>query len=161
MMLTIIMSLLLVAQVAPVTPEEEAHVKAVLKEVVAIDEELDTIRRNEGVLRKSTAARREEISSLLLRYPKLPITSDSSIEEVYSALYRHRMDRGKSVLPITQRQIDQSQQAACVALDGLMASRRELEASDDYKKVPLQQRLDLRKAFDDVLNEYGVNCTPK
>lgn len=148
------------AQVSPVTPQQEAQLQAALSDVKAMDKELDTITKNQEYLRSSIEARHEEISSLLIRYPQLPITRTSTLEEVYKALYRHRMERGASVRHIADQKLAYGKQESCVAFNRLKESRRELEESDAYKTTPLQDRLDLRKAFDDVMQNYGVDCPP-
>lgn len=149
---------------AQITPVQEAQVKRVLAEVVEMDEELQAIQRNQEVLKTSPAARRDEYHSLLTRYPGIAITPSSTPAEMYRALYRYRMQRAATVKPLVEEQVRHSRVRSCEALRKLQKGRADLEASDGYRRAKLQDRLELRKAFDDLiaaaLADEGDPCMP-
>lgn len=149
---------------AQITPEQDAQVKRVLREVLEIDEELKAIQSNQQTLETNKAARRDEYRSLMARYPGIKLAPESTTTEMYGALYRYRMTRAATIKPLVEEQLRASRIKTCTALRELEAGRAKIEATDEYKQAKLQDRIELRKALDDVIAEAkseGDPCSVK
>lgn len=147
---------------AQITPAQDAQIKRVLREIVEMDDELKAIQANQQTLENNAAARRDEYRSLITRYPGISISPESSTSDMYRALHDYRMKRAATVKPLVDEQSRDANAKMCAALKNLKDDRDRLEASDDYKRTKLQDRIDLRKAFDDLIAETmteGDPCT--
>jgi hypothetical protein len=148
---------------AQITPGQDAQIKRVLREVVEMDEELKSIQSNQPTLQTNKAARHDEYNSLVTRYPGIEISDGSSAAEMYRALHQYRMRRAATVKPLVDEQVRASRVQSCDALEAMQAERTRLEATDGYKRAKLQDRIELRKAFDDLIAEAsteGDPCSP-
>jgi hypothetical protein len=149
------------ANAQSVTTEENATLESILAEIHSIDDELQAITENQVALRRSAAMRRDEYESLKARYPGIRITPTSSVEQLYAALYAFRRERAAVARPIAVRRKHEADTQLCAAIDALQKSFDELAASDGYKKLSLQDRLELRTSIDRLIvqsKENGVRC---
>lgn len=147
------------ASAQPVTPEEAALVQTIKAEVEGIDAELRSITENQDALRRSPAMRQDEYESLVARYPGIKITPGSTVEQMYSALYAYRRQRAAIALPIARRQKQEADTRLCKAIADLRESFERLAATDDYKRLPLSDRLPLRASLDDLIATAKSNGT--
>lgn len=141
----------LAALVAHLTPDQEATLKAGLKDIAAIDTELEEINDNQGVLRKSKSARLDEVISLRKRYPEIAVSDAATVEQVYSALYAVRIGRAAILRPLAEQGKQAAHQEACRASRRVQEMRAEIEAGDGYKSMTLKERLEWRASMDTMV----------
>lgn len=146
------------------TPSEEAKVKAVLAQLAEIDKEDAAIAANERELNASAALLDEERSSLLLRFPGIQIPPGSDVSAMRKHLRAYRQAQGATVLPIVERDRQLAHERLCAQKAQLEATRAKLEATDGYKRATLEERMELRRAFDNLYAEAGIetesSCQP-
>lgn len=143
-----IFGLFLAALVAHLTPDQDATLKAGVKEIAAIDGELEEIKEHQDVLRKSKSARLDEVMSLRQRYPEIAVSDAATVEQVYSALYAVRMGRAAALKPLAEQGRQAAHQSSCRARHRVQEMRAEIEAGDGYKRMTLKERLEWRESMD-------------
>lgn len=152
-------ALALIIIAAAVVPQQEARLEAGIAEINAIDDELASITKHEAELTRSRAARVDEITSLRARYPDMKLAETATPAQIYTALHSVRIRLAKELLPITLAKKREADENLCRARQGLIEKRAELEGSEDYKKLSLDQRLALRHDLDAVIDApSGVIC---
>lgn len=137
---------------APPTPMDAGD--AAFRDWRLIDEEAKTVASNAGVLAKSKAARRDEIISLRTRFPDIAVTDDASTAEILKSLQVLRAAHLEKARPILEASAKAAHDAACGARRALIQKWDELQAVDDYKRLSLDERLNLREALDALLAEH-------
>jgi hypothetical protein len=144
----------------PVTPAELATSEAILAEVRAMDEELAAISRNQAALNKSLPARRDEVVSLRTRFPGIAVP-DSPVNTtiIFNALRDQRMARAAVAKPILVRMIAESKAKACTSAAEVDKLWREYQATDDYKRSTLEERLAFRKKMEGFAIESRPMCS--
>ncbi|GAA0456568.1 hypothetical protein GCM10009095_25290 [Sphingomonas molluscorum] len=143
------------------TPEQKATLDAGVKDVLAIDAELEAITEHHDTLRRSRAARLDEIASLRSRYPEIVLTDGATVEQVYKALYAVRVSRAAKLKPLAQEGERFAHQQACQASRRVQEKRAEIEAGEGYKGMSLKDRLDWRESFDGIDIEAECEDVPK
>jgi len=156
---SIAFAVLLAAAPAPAQPDR--NVDDDLKQVLAIDDEIAAIGRNAATLAGNRGARFDEINSLKLRYPEIEIPPNATVADVVKALRKVRAARAAQAMPAMEARVRQANDAYCKARAALFAKRTEMEATDDYKRMSLDDRLALRRAIDDLIaanKPDGLDC---
>ncbi|HKY82955.1 MAG TPA: hypothetical protein VJM09_15965 [Sphingobium sp.] len=153
-----------VSPTAARTPAEDAQVKAVLNELIAIDEERDAIKTNAVEIDGNENVRREEIESLKLRYPGIVLPDEAKSAQMGTALWDFRQRRADTVRAIVERDALETRQKACEAYRKMESLRAQIEATDGYKTASLTQRMELRRSWEafytDTYHDMGDPCLP-
>lgn len=155
------LSVIALALALQLTPAQNATLEAGVKNVQAIDAELEAITEHQATLRQSRAARVDEIKSLRSRYPEIALTDAATVEQVYKALYAVRMSRAAKVKPLAQEGKRFAHAEACRASRRVQDMRAEIEAGDGYKAMTLKERLEWRENFDSINGEAGCGDVPR
>jgi hypothetical protein len=133
------------------TPSQDATLAAGLKDLAAIDAEVVAITEHQDVLRKSRAARLDEVASLEARYREIVLTDAMSIEQIYKALYAVRRGRAARLKPLALEKGRAAHVEFCRARAKVQETRARIEASDEYKKLSLADRLAWRGSVDGLM----------
>ena len=145
------MKLAMVLLAFQLTPGQEADLASGLKDLAAIDTELLAITEHQDALRKSRAARLDEIASLKSRYPEILLTEAMSLEQIYKALYAVRMGRAAKLKPLAVEKKRAAHLELCRSRAKVLETRVQIEASDEYKRLSLADRLEWRSSMDALI----------
>lgn len=121
-----------------------------------MDAELREIRRYQGTLRQSRAARLDEILSLRSRYPEIVLPEAATVEQIYKALYNVRMSRAAKIKPLWQQKQSYLDKEVCRASRNFKKMIADIESGDGYKSLPLKERLEWRADIDEI--NAGTDC---
>jgi len=140
------------AGAAQVTPAQEAELKRVMIEVVGIDKELEAIKAKRSTMVTSVSEKRAEYIYLVNRYPGVKISRDSSVDDMYKALYRYRMDLAHTVLPIANEQVRFARQESCRHLKAIEDVRARALAGDEYKRADPKAQAQTKATLDEIVS---------
>lgn len=161
-MITSFLLALLLAGPQPLSALELDRLSGGIEVLRTIDEELATIRRSESVLSNSAEMRAEEISSLRLRYPGIVIQDGASTDQILQALTEHRNFLVGPISELNKRNLAVKLTELCEAQRNLDEAVANLDKDQDYQRMPLKDRLRLRREIEDSRAEFtnSINTCP-
>lgn len=157
----LIAGVMLVAPMAQAQTADSPEFTKAMAELTSISNEIQEVASNQSALNKSLAARNDEMASLLVRFPGIEIPKDPTTVQLHDALRAHLAAKLNRYRPIINETMAATKQAACDARKESDKARAAYEATDDYKRSSLSERLAWRQEYEkSAATSDGDVCSP-
>jgi len=148
---------LALALAAPLT-DDQAKVLAAeqdisIRKVVAMDEEIDALKKNHAALAASRSLMEDEIRSIRARFPEVPIASGATIDQATAAFVAERARFGAIEAAKSQLLLDYSTQKMCVMIGETRRQFDDVYTAPRWVTTPLDKRMAIREAVEAVIQK--------